>query len=143
MECRIKGNHLRHRWKNRLHSPDSKKVGRIVERSEIAAYLNLLHHILIDKGTCREELTAVHNPVSYGLNVIERLENTVLRICKRVKNEFHSDLVVRDRKVNYIFILPCGGMLEASGLKTDFLHEALREDIIHVVILHVKQLILD
>ena len=34
-------------------------------------------------------------------------------------------------------------MLEASGLKTDFLHEALREDIIHVVILHVKQLILD
>ena len=85
----------------------------------------------------------MHNPVTHGLNVVERLEDSVIRICKRIQNEFHSHLVVRNRKVNHIFILPGGGMLEASGLKTDLLHEALREDIIHVVILHVKQLILD
>ena len=50
MECSIKGNHLGHRRENRLYRPDSEEVGRVVERSEIAADLNLLHHILIDEG---------------------------------------------------------------------------------------------
>ena len=34
MEGRVESNHLRHRWKNLLASPDSEQVGRIVERAK-------------------------------------------------------------------------------------------------------------
>ena len=71
MECCIERNHLRDRRKHSLYRPDSKEMRRVVERSEIAADLNLLENILIDKSAGREVLASVHNPVSYSLNVIE------------------------------------------------------------------------
>ena len=47
MEGRVESNHLRHRWKDLLASPDSEQVGRIVERGEVAAEIYLADDILI------------------------------------------------------------------------------------------------
>lgn len=50
MVCSIEGHDLRNLRENLLHGTDAEKMGRIVERSEVAAVLDLLEHVLVHEG---------------------------------------------------------------------------------------------
>ena len=50
MECGIEGNYLRHRRKHCLNGSDSEDVRRVVERCEVAADLDFLHHVFVYEG---------------------------------------------------------------------------------------------
>ncbi|CDA93373.1 putative uncharacterized protein [Bacteroides sp. CAG:709] len=143
MECRIESNNLRNRRENSLHSPDTQDMGRIMQRCEIAAYLDLLHDILIDKSAGREILTSMHNSVAHSLDVVKRLQNAMLAICKCLKDKLHSHLVVRNRNILYDFLLTGSGMLETSHFQADLFYDTFSQDIINLIALHIKKLILD
>ena len=143
MECRIESNNLRNRRENSLHSPDTQDMGRIMQRCEIAADLDLLHDILIDKSAGREILTSMHNSVAHSLDVVKRLQNAMLAICKCLKDKLHSHLVVRNRNILYDFLLTGSGMLETSHFQADLFYDTFSQDIINLIALHIKKLILD
>ena len=143
MECRIESNNLRNRRENSLHSPDTQDMGRIMQRCEIAADLDLLHDILIDKSAGREILTSMHNSVAHSLDVVKRLQNAMLAICKCLKDKLHSHLVVRNRNLLYDFLLTGSGMLETSHFQADLFYDTFSQDIINLIALHIKKLILD
>ena len=42
-----------------------------MKRSEVAAVLDLLEYIFVDEGAAREELSAMHDSVSYCLDVLD------------------------------------------------------------------------
>jgi len=122
---------------------DAEKVGRIMEWREIAADFYLFDDIIVDKSTSGEEISPLHDTVSYCLDVVETLENPVLRINKSVKDQFHPDLVVRNRQSLAERLLACRFMGYASVRKGDLLDEAFGQKFINIVPLHVKKLILD
>ena len=60
-----------------------------------------------------------------------------------VKDELHADLVVRD--VDFL-VHPglAGGLMgDISARKADLFDDALGEEVVHVVALHVQKLVLD
>ena len=85
----------------------------------------------------------MHDSVTYSLDVIQRLEDSMFTISKSLENKLHSDLVVRNRQILYYFILTDNGMLKTPSLQTDFLYNTFGEEIVDFIALHVKQLILD
>ena len=114
MECRIESNNLRNRRENSLHCPDTQDMGRIM-----------------------------HNSVAHSLDVVKRLQNAMLAICKCLKDKLHSNLVVRNRNILYDFLFTGSGMLETSHFQADLLYDTFSQDIINLIALHIKKLILD
>lgn len=125
MERSVEDNDLGDGRKHLRDGTDAEKVGRIVERGEIAAYFYLAEHVLIDYGAAGEIIGALHYSVAHRLDVVETLQDSVDGIDKRIENEFHSHLMVRNFGKAYFF------------------DQALGQKFIDFFVLHVKQLILD
>ena len=143
MECGIEGNHLGNLRKHVLHRPDAEQMGRIVERSEVAADLYLLQHILIHEGTAMEILAAVHDSVAHSLDVLHRVEHSGLLVRERVEHEFHTHLVVRDRQFPDNLVVTRTGILEDAALKSNLFDYTLGYEVIDIIALHIKELVLD
>lgn len=85
----------------------------------------------------------MHDPVAYSLDVLDRIEDSVLLVSKGVKDEFHAYLMVRNLKFRDDLVTLRRAILEDSHRKSDFLYYTFGYEVIHVVALHVKQLVLD
>ena len=92
----------------------AEKMSRIVERREIAAYLYLLDDIIVDKSAPGKEVGTLHDTVPHGLDVVETLQHTVLRIDEGIEYELHPDLVIRNRQSLAERLLACRFMGYAS-----------------------------
>ena len=64
-------------------------------------------------------------------------------VDKGVKHNLHSDRVVRDRKILHNLLLTRRSVLEPSAFKADFLNYTFGQKGVNVIVLHVKQLVLD
>ena len=143
MEGGVEGDHLRHAGKDLLHGVDAQKVGGIVQRGEVRAEVDLLENVIVHQHGAGEEVSTLHDTVAHRLNILERLEHTGFLIGQRGQDELHAHFVVRDGNVGNNLILAGGSILENTGGKADFLCDTLCDDIIHIVALHIQQLILD
>ncbi len=143
VESGVEGNYLRNAGKSVLHGVDTQQVGRVVERGKICAEGNLVQHVLVHQHGAGEEVSTLHNAVTHGLNVFQRLEHTRLRVCEGLEDELHALFVIRDGNVQNYLILSSGSILENAGRKADFLCNTLCNYIKNVVAFHVQKLVLD
>ena len=67
----------------------------------------------------------------------------MLRVGEGLEDQLHAHLVVGDGKLADDFFLARGGVLENTFGKADLFGDTLCNDIEDVVVLHVKQLVLD
>ena len=143
MERGVEDDHLRDGRQDVLHRADTEDVGRVVERREIAADLDLAHHVLIHDRTSGEEIGTLDDAVADGLDVLEGGKHARLRGDKLVQDELHTDFVVRNREfLAHVFL--AGRLVgQDTHREADFLDETFREQVIHVVVLHVQQLVFD
>ena len=114
-----------------------------MKRCEVAANLYLLKYVFVYKGAAGEELAAMHDTVTYSLDVLYRSKNAVLFVCQGFKHQLHSFLVVRNGQIPYDFLSAGGGVLENTHGKTYFFYDTLCNKGVSVVTLHIKELILD
>ena len=81
--------------------------------------------------------------MAYSLDIIERLEHTMLRIHKSIEYNLHSDFVVRNIEFLVHLVLARRLMGYASHRKSHLFNETLGQKIVYIVTLHIKKLILD
>ena len=143
VEGGVEGNHLGDAGKGVLHGMDTQQVGRVVQRGKICAEGNLVQHVLVHQHAAGEEVSALHDAVTHGLNVFERAQHSGLRVCKGLQDEFHTFLVIRDGDIRHNLILTCGSILENTGRKADFLCNTLGNHVKDIVAFHVQKLVLD
>ena len=60
-----------------------------------------------------------------------------------IEHYLHSDRVVRNRKILHDLLLAGRSVLESSAFKAYFLYYTLGQKGVNVIVLHVKQLVLD
>ena len=143
MESRVEGDDLRDGRQDFLHRADTQQVGRVVQGGEVTADFDLRKHILIDEGTAGEEVRTLDDTVADGLDVIEGLQHTALRIHEGVEQELHADFVIRDGKGLHQVGFAAGLVGQDAFGKSDLFDDAFREKVIYIIALHIKKLILD
>ena len=77
MERCIEHRHLRHLGQQLLHGLYAEQIGGIVQGGQFAQAPDALHHLVINHAGFREQLAAVGDPVTYGLYLVERLQDSV------------------------------------------------------------------
>ena len=143
VECGIENSHLRHSWQCFRHGLDTEKVGRIVQRSYIRTFFDLLHDLVVYQLAAEEFFPSVHYTVSYRLYVFQSGQNAVLLVKKGFEHHLDCNRMVRNRHFPDILVLACRLMLDAAGIHSYPFHKALGHQIVNFVALHVKQLILE
>ena len=139
----VEGYDLGYGRQHMLDCTDTEEVGGIVERSEIAADLDLGDDILIDDGAAGEEVGSLDDAMAYGLDVVEGRKHAVDRVHEGVHDKLHSDLVVRDGDFLHHPVLAGGAVGDASAGKAYLFDDTLGEEIVNVIALHVQKLVLD
>ena len=143
MEGGVEGDDLRDGREHFLHGVDTQQVRRIVERGEVAAEGDLLEDVVVHEDRAGEEVAALDDAMAHRLDVLEGLQNARLRVRQGFQDELHAHFVVRNREVLHDFVLTGRSVLEDAGREADLLGNTLRDDVEHVVALHVQQLVLD
>jgi hypothetical protein len=142
VESSIKDTHLRHSRENCAHSLDSKNIRRIVKRCEDRTLLELGDDLICDELAAHKLLCSMNHTMSYGLNILEGVENTIFLVKKSVDHSLDTYGMVTDRHFLHELFLSGRLMLEAADLHSDSPDKTLGEQIIHLVILHIQKLIL-
>ena len=71
MECSIEDSHLRNCRKNIRYGPDTEEVGRVVQRCDIRAFLNLCNHVLVYELAAEELFSSMNHAMAYSLDVFK------------------------------------------------------------------------
>ena len=143
VEGGVEGNHLRHGREHLLHGADAQQVGRVVQRGEVCAEGNLVNDVVVYQDRAAKKVSALHDAVPHGLNVLQGLEHARLLVRKGGEDELHAHFMVRDGNILYLFFTPGGSILKNADRKADFFADTLGDNIENVVALHVQKLVLD
>ena len=138
MESGVEYHHLGSLGEHLGNRMDTKEMGRVVERCEIAADLDLLEDVVVHEAAAVEEIGTLHDAVADCIHIVERLQDSVLGIHQGIHDELHSELVVRDGKGLFEGLLALGFMGDVSFRESDFLDKTLGLDLIIGGALHVK-----
>ena len=125
MEGGIEGHDLRDVRENGLHGVDAQQVRRVVERGEVAAEGDLLQDVVVHEDGTGEEVAALDDAVAHRLDVLEGGKDA------RLGKVLH-DLVTTGR-----------GVLEDARGEADLLGDTFGDDVEHIVVFHVEELVLD
>ena len=80
--------------------------------------------------------------MTYGLNLVQRLEDTALGVGEQFKHGLDALGMVGHGLVDYNFILARGTVGNLPHLESDSFHKSLGQKGIVVSVLHVEDLIL-
>ena len=79
-----------------LDGLDAHQVGRVVERCQLAAAADLVHHVGGHPHAAGEKLAAVCHAVANGFDAVERIDNAFFRIHQGVEHDFDAGGMVGD-----------------------------------------------
>ena len=96
MECRIKYSNIRYPRHDLLACTDTKNIGRVMQRCQRTALLDLTDHILIDQYGRRKLLAAMHHTMTNGFDLIQRFQDSMLRSYQSIKNGLHRYGMIRN-----------------------------------------------
>ena len=100
----------------------------VVYRCQIAEAFNTFLYAFVHDDTLLEEVTTLHNAVAYGVNLIETLYRSYLRIGEQTEHKVHTLLVV-GHVVHYLFLLAIResnlyeSLIESDALRTTGSHD--------------------
>ena len=129
MESGVEHTHLLDAGENLLHGLDAGDVGRIVERSEVVAVLDLLKHLVGKEHALAELLGAVDHAMAYGINLVVGLDATHFGIGEDVEHSLHGTLVVDEAQLLNGFRAVGEFVFEESVGETDFFHTTFGHDV--------------
>ena len=75
-----------------------------MQRSEVRALLELLQHLVSQDNRLVELLATMHHTVTYGVDLVETLDDTNLRICQQREDELHTLSMLRDVVHNLLLL---------------------------------------
>ena len=101
MEGRVEYHYLGGLGQDLRNRVDTKEMGGIVERCEIAADLDFLEHVVVYEAAAVEEIGTLHDAVADCIHIVERLENSVLGIHQGIHHQLHSQFMIRDGKSHF------------------------------------------
>jgi hypothetical protein len=143
VEGGIEGYDLRDIGKNVCDGVDAEEVRRVVQGGEVAAVFDLLEDVIVDEGASGEEICTLDYTVADGFYVREGFEDAEFRVYEGVHDELHADHVVWDGEVAGEAFLAGGAVLDGALGEADLFYQTFGKKVVHIVALHVKELILD
>ena len=96
MERGVKYSHLRYLWQQLFHRLYTEQIGGIVQGGQLAQVPDALDHFVIHHAGLREKLAAVSDSMTYGLYLLKRLQDSVLRVSKKLQNRLDTFRMVGD-----------------------------------------------
>ena len=90
MEACIEHGYLWNAGHDFLTRLDTRKVCRVMKRSEVETLLDSLLNLIVYENRAAELFAAVKNTVTYRINFFNRADNAVLGVNKSVKNNLKS-----------------------------------------------------
>ena len=94
VECGVEHADLRHFRQNLADGFHSGYVYRIVERSEVVAFLYFCNYLVCDEYALVEFFASVYKTVAYGVDFIEMLDATVFLACQIVEYDVDCNFMV-------------------------------------------------
>ena len=123
-----------------LNGVNALKVGWVVQRSKVRAFLESLQDLVSKDHRLIELLTAMHHTMTYCVNLIETLDYTDLRVSEQRKDKLHALSMLGDI-VHNLLLLSIGQLylyessVQADALGTTTCHYRL--------VVHIVQCVLD
>ena len=77
-------------WQQLFHRLYTEQIGGIVQRRQLAQVPDALDHFVIHHAGLREKLAAVGDSMTYGLYLLKRLQDSVLRVRKKFQNRLYT-----------------------------------------------------
>ena len=111
--------------------------------SKVNTFLDLLYHLVSNELTAHELFSTMNNTMTYRLDILECRKDTGLLVKKGIDNCLDTDGMILDRHFLYNLFLTCCLMLEATCFHSDSLDKTFGKKVVHLVILHIKKLILE
>ena len=96
MESGIEDTHLRNIGQERLHGIHTLDIGRIVERSQVIAGRECLHHLGSEANGLIELLTSVHHAMAHGIQFTQILEHSIIALGEHLEDKLHTGSVLLD-----------------------------------------------
>ena len=143
VEGGIEDNCLRHIREHFLHCAYSQNVGRVVERGEVAADSDFLHHVLIYENGVLKEIRTLHDTVTDSVDFLEIADYPDLRVGKDTEHKLHTEGMVRYRLHPHYRLFSSWLMGKFAVREGYFFEITFCEKGIVFVAAHIKQLILD
>ncbi len=105
--------HVRHVCKQALGGLDAKDVGRVVQGSKALQFFESIQSSIIDLDGFGELLSAVHHPVTHGVDLLDALQDTVLRAYQQIQDQVHRFLMGRTVVLD-LDLVPAGHLVDAE-----------------------------
>ena len=85
----------------------------------------------------------MHNPVAYSLNLVQRTENSVLRVNQKSEHILYAFCMVSDRFVDLVFVFSRNRVGNIALLHSYSLYQTLGKQRMFTFAPHVQHLVLD
>ena len=111
-----------------------------MQRGKVVAGSDGIEGFLVEDDRLAEAFAAVHDAVTYGIKLLERLQGAVLLAGQCLEDELHTYRMFGDVLVEDDFLAIGEGQLQERAFQTNLLNTALCENLFGS---HVKQLVFD
>ena len=140
MEGIVEHRHLRRVRHQRIYGTDAAQVARIVDGSEIDQTFNARFNLRRDDAALFEDVTALHDAVPYGVDLVQALQCADLGIQQHLEHKRHALLVGGQIGHDLALLSIVEIHLDEGFIEPNALHASLCQ---HPLISHVIELILD
>ena len=124
---------------NRLACLDAENVCRVVKRCQVGILDQSFLDFFVDQNRLCELLSAMDHSVADRIDLVKRLDHTVLRINKLSHNKLYCSLMILHLFLDNDILMSRNLVGQLGALNTDTLYKAFAQDILCV---HVNDLIL-
>ena len=95
VECVVEYANLRSARHQRVNGTDTLQVTCVVNRSEVAKFLDTILYALVNYNALLELVTTLYDTVSYSVDFLQVLDGADFRVEQALEHEVHTFLVVR------------------------------------------------
>ena len=126
---------LRSARHQRVYGTDTLQVTCVVNRSEVAKFLDTILYALVNDDALLELVTTLYDTVSYSVDFLQVLDSADFWVEQALEHEVHTFLVVRHVMHDLLLLAVRQFHLDESVIKTDTLYTTLCQYrlIVHII----------
>ena len=114
-----------------------------MERCQGSALLDSVLNPLVYDAALGEIFSTMHNSVAYSLYLVQRTENSVLRVNQQSEYILYTLCMVSDRFVDLVFVLSRNRVCNIALFHSDSLYQTLGKQRMFTFAPHIQHLVLD
>ena len=124
-----------------LHGVDADEAGGVVERRDLAKFLDFRDGLVVNQAALGEVFAAVSDAVTDGSNLVKGSDDAHFRVGECIQHQLDADSVVRNGGLGVVFVLADRLVGEFAHLETDALHQTFGFQL--GIVGHVNELVLE